>query len=73
MPHQQRPPAHHLVSPRATGPLPNTTEPQGNQLLINTVDKATLNNVTFLCNVTNALGSGQAQKVIHVKGEVSSD
>ncbi|ERE49935.1 poliovirus receptor-like protein, partial [Cricetulus griseus] len=49
------------------GPLPNTTEPQGNQLLINTVDKATLNNVTFLCNVTNALGSGQAQKVIHVK------
>lgn len=51
----------------ATGPLPNTTEPQGNQLLINTVDKATLNNVTFLCNVTNALGSGQAQKVIHVK------
>ncbi|EGW05327.1 Poliovirus receptor, partial [Cricetulus griseus] len=60
-------PCEYVYARTATGPLPNTTEPQGNQLLINTVDKATLNNVTFLCNVTNALGSGQAQKVIHVK------
>ncbi|XP_012980876.1 poliovirus receptor homolog [Mesocricetus auratus] len=51
----------------ATGPLPNATEPQGNRLVINTVDKAGLHNVTFICNATNALGSGQAQQIIYVK------
>lgn len=50
-----------------TGPLPNTTEAQGNRLLITKVDKATINNVTFVCNVTNALGSGQNQITVHVK------
>lgn len=73
MPHQQRLPAHHLVSSRTTGPLPNNTEAQGNRLRITNVTKATINNVTFVCNVTNALGSGQNQITVHVKGELSSD
>lgn len=73
MPHQQRLPAHHLVSSRTTGPLPNNTEVQGNRLLIHKVSKTTINNVTFVCNVTNALGSGQNQVTVHVKGELSSD
>ena len=34
MSHQQRLPAHRLVSSRTTGPLPNNTEAQGNRLLI---------------------------------------
>lgn len=73
MPHQQRLPTHHLVSSRTTGPLPNNTEAQGNRLLIHKVSKTTINNVTFVCNVTNALGSGQNQITVHVKGELSSD
>ncbi|XP_013210298.1 poliovirus receptor [Microtus ochrogaster] len=55
-----------------TGPLPNNTEAQGNRLLIHKVSKTTINNVTFVCNVTNALGSGQNQVTIYVKGELSS-
>lgn len=73
MSHQQRLPAHHLVSSRTTGPLPNNTEAQGNRLLIHKVSKTTINNVTFVCIVTNALGSGQNQVTVHVKGELSSD
>ncbi|XP_049982325.1 poliovirus receptor [Alexandromys fortis] len=56
-----------------TGPLPNNTEVQGNRLLIHKVSKTTINNVTFVCNVTNALGSSQNQVTVHVKGELSSD
>ncbi|KAL6083678.1 hypothetical protein STEG23_027669 [Scotinomys teguina] len=52
-----------------TGPLPNTTKAQGHRLLISTVDRNTLNNVTFICNVTNALGSGQGQRLVQVKGD----
>ncbi|CAO2626609.1 Poliovirus receptor [Lemmus lemmus] len=56
-----------------TGPLPNNTVAQGNRLLIHEVNKATINNVTFICNVTNALGSGQSQLTVYVQGELSSD
>lgn len=55
-----------------TGPLPNNTEAQGNRLLIHKVSKTTINNVTFVCNVTNALGSGQNQVTVHVKEPMSS-
>ncbi|XP_041511003.1 poliovirus receptor-like [Microtus oregoni] len=55
-----------------TGPLPNNTEAQGNRLLIHKVNKTTINNVTFVCNVTNALGSGQNQVTVHVKEPMSS-
>lgn len=67
----QRPPAHYPVFPRTTGDFPNSDKPQGNQLLISTVDG--LNNTVFVCKVTNALGSGQGQEHIFVKGEQSSD
>ncbi|KAL1769458.1 poliovirus receptor [Sigmodon hispidus] len=50
-----------------TGPLPNTTEAQGNQLQIPIVDKDSINNVTFVCNVINAVGSGQYQVTVLVK------
>ncbi|XP_038196752.1 poliovirus receptor-like [Arvicola amphibius] len=56
-----------------TGPLPSNTEAQGNRLLIHKVNKTTINNVTFICNVTNALGSGQNQITVHVKESVPSD
>lgn len=72
-PHQQRLPAHHFVSPRSTGPLPNTTEAWGSRLLIATVDMNTMHNVTFICNATNPLGSGQNQITVLVTGEMSSD
>lgn len=55
-----------------TGPLPNNTEAQGNRLLIHKVSKTTIDNVTFVCNVTNALGSGQNQITVHVKESVPS-
>lgn len=55
-----------------TGPLPNNTEAQGNRLLIHKVSKTTINNVTFVCIVTNALGSGQNQVTVHVKEPMSS-
>ncbi|XP_036039009.1 poliovirus receptor-like [Onychomys torridus] len=51
-----------------TGSLPNTTKAQGKRLLITTVDN-TINNVTFICNVTNALGSGQGQVTVLVTGD----
>ncbi|XP_055453088.1 poliovirus receptor-like [Psammomys obesus] len=49
----------------ATGSLPTSAEPQDSQLRITTVDH--LNNTILVCNVTNALGSGQAQVTILVK------
>ncbi|XP_034346175.1 nectin-2-like [Arvicanthis niloticus] len=47
------------------GSLPTPAEPQGNRLLISTLDG--LNNTIFVCKATNALGSGQGQKCILVK------
>uniref|UniRef100_A0A8C8TQG7 Poliovirus receptor n=1 Tax=Peromyscus maniculatus bairdii TaxID=230844 RepID=A0A8C8TQG7_PERMB len=57
----------------STGPLPNTTEAWGSRLLIATVDMNTMHNVTFICNATNPLGSGQNQITVLVTGEMSSD
>ncbi|XP_029335117.1 poliovirus receptor homolog [Mus caroli] len=50
-----------------TGDFPNSVKRQGNKLLISTVDG--LNNTVIVCKVTNALGSGQDQVHIIVKGE----
>ncbi|XP_051017972.1 poliovirus receptor-like [Acomys russatus] len=50
-----------------TGPLPTSAEPQGNRLRIATLDG--LNNTIIVCNVTNALGSRQAQVTILLKGK----
>lgn len=67
----QRLPAHYPVFPRTMGFLPTSTKRQGNQLLIPTLEG--LNNTIFVCKATNALGSGQSQQSILVKGEQSSD
>lgn len=69
----QRLPTYYPVFPRATGSLPNSTHFQENDshLLISTVDG--LNNTIFVCEAINALGSGQGQVTILVKGEQSSD
>ncbi|XP_039104865.1 poliovirus receptor isoform X2 [Hyaena hyaena] len=46
------------------GPVPPSAEPQGSRLLIRTVDKSI--NTTFVCRVTNALGTGQAELTVLV-------
>lgn len=53
-----------------TGSLPPTAEAKGSSLLIHTVDKSV--NTTFICRVTNALGTSQAEQNILLK-EPSED
>ncbi|XP_005616524.1 poliovirus receptor [Canis lupus familiaris] len=47
------------------GPLPPSAVAQGSQLLIHTVDESI--NTTFICRVSNALGTGQAELSILVR------
>uniref|UniRef100_A0A452QUP9 Ig-like domain-containing protein n=1 Tax=Ursus americanus TaxID=9643 RepID=A0A452QUP9_URSAM len=54
------------VSARTNGSLPPSAVAQNSQLLIQTVDKSI--NTTFICRVTNALGTGQAELTIQVRG-----
>ncbi|XP_046933840.1 poliovirus receptor isoform X1 [Lynx rufus] len=49
------------------GPLPPSAEAQGSHLLIRTVDESI--NTTFICHVTNALGTGQAEMTILIRAE----
>ncbi|XP_075393473.1 poliovirus receptor homolog isoform X2 [Tenrec ecaudatus] len=49
------------------GSLPPSAVDQGHQLLIRSVDK--LVNTTFICSVTNTLGTRVAKKTIQVKGK----
>lgn len=49
------------------GPLPSSAVAQGNELLIQPVDESI--NTTFICHVTNALGTGKAEKTILLKSE----
>ena len=62
-----RPLPHPSVSPRTNGTLPPSAVAQGTQLLIHTVDETI--NVTFICLVTNALGTSQANVTILLRGE----
>uniref|UniRef100_A0A8D0SEH4 PVR cell adhesion molecule n=2 Tax=Sus scrofa TaxID=9823 RepID=A0A8D0SEH4_PIG len=48
------------------GPLPPSAVAQDTQLLIHTVDESI--NTTFVCSVTNALGTGQAELTVLVRG-----
>ncbi|EPY88257.1 hypothetical protein CB1_000185002 [Camelus ferus] len=50
----------------STGPLPPSAVAQDTQLLIHTVDESI--NTTFICLVTNALGTGQAELTVLVRG-----
>ncbi|XP_045669517.1 poliovirus receptor [Ursus americanus] len=52
------------------GSLPPSAVAQNSQLLIQTVDKSI--NTTFICRVTNALGTGQAELTIQVREEPSN-
>lgn len=58
---------HSSVSPRITGSLPSSAVTKGNQLQIHPVDE--LINTTFICSVTNALGTGRAELPILLRGE----
>lgn len=40
---------------------------QGPKLIVHSVDR--LFNTTFICTVTNAVGTGQAEQVVLVRGE----
>uniref|UniRef100_A0A8D2DF29 Ig-like domain-containing protein n=1 Tax=Sciurus vulgaris TaxID=55149 RepID=A0A8D2DF29_SCIVU len=53
-----------------TGSLPSFAVAQGTQLLISTVDLS-INTTTFICLVTNTLGTSQKEQTILVKGEES--
>ncbi|XP_012508689.1 PREDICTED: poliovirus receptor [Propithecus coquereli] len=59
-------PTHYHWS-TTTGPLPPSAVAQGPQLLIKSVDK--LINTTFICNVTNAIGTGQGELAVVLNGE----
>uniref|UniRef100_A0A7N5KRI9 Ig-like domain-containing protein n=1 Tax=Ailuropoda melanoleuca TaxID=9646 RepID=A0A7N5KRI9_AILME len=50
-----------------SGSLPPSAAAQNSQLLIQTVDESI--NTTFICRVTNTLGTGQAELTIQVRGE----
>lgn len=49
------------------GPLPSSAVAQGTQLLIRSVDESI--NTTFICYVTNALGTGKAEVTVMLRGE----
>ncbi|XP_016068126.1 PREDICTED: nectin-2 isoform X2 [Miniopterus natalensis] len=48
-----------------SGSLPASAKEQGSQLLIHSVDK--LVNTTFICTVTNAVGTGRAEQVVLIR------
>ncbi|XP_020028580.2 poliovirus receptor homolog [Castor canadensis] len=52
-----------------TGPLPHSAVAQNNKLFIHTVDESV--NTTFICSVTNALGTRQEEMAIQVKKTLS--
>ncbi|XP_054444361.1 poliovirus receptor [Pteronotus mesoamericanus] len=54
-----------------TGPLPPSAVPSGSQLLIHSVNTSI--NTTFICRVTNALGTAEAKQSVLVKEEPPKD
>lgn len=58
-------PAH---LPRTTGTLPRSAEVQGRKLLFRNVDES-INNTMFTCLAINAMGTGQRNETILLKGE----
>lgn len=63
----QRPLPYPAVSPRASGPLPPSAVARDDQLQFHPVDESI--NTTFICRVTNALGTGEAEQTVLVRGE----
>ncbi|XP_043854908.1 nectin-2-like [Dromiciops gliroides] len=53
-----------------SGSLPSTAVSEGPKLIINSVDWSV--NTTFICQVTNAVGTGRANQTIHVEEPPSS-
>ncbi|XP_036914043.1 poliovirus receptor [Sturnira hondurensis] len=64
---RSKPKSEDYVWSTATGPLPPSAIAQGPQLLIHSVDEAI--NTTFICNATNALGTGGAEQTVLLRGE----
>lgn len=62
---QQRPCLHPSVSPRSVGPLPSSAVAQGTRLLIRSLDESI--NTTFICYVTNVLGTGKAELTVMLR------
>ncbi|XP_045701169.1 poliovirus receptor [Phyllostomus hastatus] len=54
-----------------TGSLPHSANAQGSQLLFHPVDESI--NTTFICRATNALGTGEAEQTVLVRGERPRD
>lgn len=54
-----------------TGPLPSSAVPHNNNLTISPVDESI--NTTFICHVTNALGTGMAEQPILLREGHSKD
>ncbi|KAM8791040.1 nectin-2 isoform 3-T3 [Rhynchonycteris naso] len=57
-------PTDHVWS-TPSGTLPASAKPQGPQLIIHSVDR--LVNTTFICTVTNSVGTGHAEQVVFVR------
>lgn len=55
------------ISPRTSGIFPASAIVQGSQVIIHSVDRAV--NTTFICTVTNAVGTGHAEQLVLVRGE----
>lgn len=55
------------TSPRTSGVFPVSAIVQGSQVIIHSVDR--LVNTTFICTVTNAVGTGRAEQQVLVRGE----
>ncbi|KAF6079180.1 PVR cell adhesion molecule [Phyllostomus discolor] len=54
-----------------TGSLPRSADAQGSQLLLHPVDESI--NTTFICHVTNPLGTGEAEQTVLFRGEHPRD
>lgn len=56
-----------MLPDRSSGFLPDSVEVNHNKLTIRKVDDAVNN--TFICEVTNSLGTGKDQVTVFVRGE----
>ena len=67
-PHRPCSPSYVTPTPsRTSGVFPASAVAQGPKLIVHSVDR--LFNTTFICTVTNAVGTGQAEQVVLVRGE----
>ncbi|XP_037738665.1 nectin-2 isoform X4 [Chelonia mydas] len=63
-------PTHYSWS-TPSGPLPPTVQVQGDRLLVQSVDVAV--NTTFICQVTNSVGTTRVEQIILVRAQPNMD